>query len=297
MKNTEKKSKRVRQTKEYKPGSLPYIWSYIKRSPSAMIGLCFIVVLLILSFLTPYISPYSYRALNIPEKFQPPSWAHWLGTDSVGRDQLTRILYGARYTLTIGLFSTAFSLLIGVPLGAISGYFGGVVDTLIMRFLDVFQSFPNILLAIALSAAFGPGFWKIIWACGLTGITGYARMIRASILSVREAEYIEAARSINCSNLRLIIHHILPNAFSPCIVLTAMSIASSGLAAASLSFLGFGVQAPTPEWGSMLSGAREFIRYYPYLAVWPGLFIMLSVLCFNLIGDAVRDALDPRLKV
>ena len=289
-------SKKPDRINDYKPGSLPYVWNHIKHSKSAMFGLTVLVGLMILSFLTPYIFEYGYREINIRAKNMLPCWEHPFGCDEVGRDIMVRVLYGAKYTLSIGIFATFGGALVGIILGAISGYYGGFIDSLLMRFLDVFQSFPSILLAIAIAAVLGPGYWKVILACGITGIPGYARMMRANILTVRGSEYIEAATSINCSTLRVIVHHVIPNAFSPMIVQIAMGIANAGLAASSLSFLGFGVVPPTPEWGSMLSTARNYIMDYPHMVFFPGLFIMLTVLSFNLVGDALRDALDPKLR-
>lgn len=279
-----------------KPGSIAYVWYYISGSKTAMFGLCVLCGLMVLSFLTPYIFEYGYRELNVRARYLLPCLEHPFGCDEVGRDILVRVLYGAKYTLSIGIFATAGGALAGIILGAIAGYYGGLVDSLVMRFLDVFQSFPSILLAIAISAVLGPGYWKVILACGITGIPGYARMMRANILTVRGSEYIEAATSINCSTMRVIVQHVIPNAFSPMIVQIAMGIANAGLAASSLSFLGFGVVAPTPEWGAMLSTARTYIMDYPHMVFFPGLFIMLTVLCFNLVGDAIRDALDPKLR-
>lgn len=282
--------------KAYKPGSLMYIWSRISKNPGAMLGLFVVVMLLVLSFLSPYICQWDYAKLNIRAQFQTPSAEHWLGCDEVGRDILSRVLYGAKYTMSIGIFATAVSFCLGVLVGSIAGYFGGAVDSFIMRFLDVFQSFPDILLAIALATAFGQGFDKIILALGITRIPMYARMMRANILTVRSSEYIEAATSINCSTARIIVKHVIPNAISPLIIQVTMGIANAGLQASSLSFLGFGVQPPTPEWGAMLSSARIYIRDYPHMVIIPGIFIMITVLSFNLIGDAVRDALDPKLR-
>ncbi len=229
-------------------------------------------------------------------RFALPSLEHLLGCDEVGRDILSRILYGAKFTLSIGILSTAFSCVFGIILGAISGYFGGIVDTLIMRILDIFQAFPNILLAIAISTVLGKGFDKVIYAIGISGIPAFARMMRANILTIRDSEYIEAASSINCTTFRIITRHVIPNAIAPLIVQVAMGIASAALAASGLSFLGFGVQAPTPEWGAMLASARGYMRDYPHMVIIPGIFIMLTVLSFNLVGDAIRDALDPKLR-
>lgn len=291
-----KRSSVKRAETNVKPGSFAYIWKRIRKNPGAMLGLIFVVALFILSFLSPYICRYDYAEIVMKERFGLPSMKHLLGCDEVGRDILSRILYGAKYTLSIGILSTAVSCVLGVMLGAIAGYFGGMVDTLIMRALDVFQAFPNILLAIAISAVLGRGFDKVIYAIGISGIPNFARMMRANILTVRNSEFIEAATSINCSTFRIIMHHVIPNAISPLIVQVAMGIASAALAASGLSFLGFGVQQPTPEWGAMLASARGYMRDYPHMVIIPGMFIMLTVLSFNLVGDAIRDALDPKLR-
>ncbi len=279
-----------------KPGSLPYIAKRLVRSKTAMFGLSFLVILMILSFLCPYIFKYGYRQINVRIRYMLPCAEHPFGTDEVGRDIMVRVIYGAKYTISIGVFATFGGALMGVILGSIAGYYGGVVDSVIMRILDVFQSFPSILLAIAIAAVLGPGYWKVILACGVTGLPSYARMMRANILTVRGSEYIEAAKSINCSTFRVIAKHVIPNAISPMIVQITMGIASAGLAASSLSFLGFGVVPPTPEWGAMLSTARAYIIDYPHMVFFPGLFIMLTVLSFNLVGDALRDILDPKLR-
>ena len=285
-----------RRMKRNKPGSLPYIWNRVRKDPAAMISIIIVLLLFVLSIFSPFICKYDYREFNFSKKFNLPSLEHPLGNDEIGRDILSRVLYGAKFTMTIGIASSLFSCLLGIVFGAISGYYGGWVDGLMMRFLDVFQAFPQILLAIALSTVFGPGFWQIIFALGITGIPGFARMMRANILTVRSSEYVEAAISINCSTRQVIAKHVIPNAISPLIIQLAMGIASAGLSASSLSFLGFGVKAPNPEWGAMLSSARQYIRDYPHLVIIPGLFIMATVLAFNLIGDAVRDALDPKLR-
>lgn len=291
------KGKRVnKKAGSYKPGSIRYIWYKIHTTPTAMAGLCFIVGLFIFSFLSPYVLKYDAMTIDIVSQNMTPNWEHIFGCDEIGRDIFARVIYGARYTMSIGLFTTAISCLAGGVLGAIAGYFGGRTDNIIMRVLDVFQSFPGILMAITISSALGTGFSKIILSLGISMIPAYARMMRASIMRIRDAEYIEAERSINCPTYRIIAKHIVPNAMSPLIVQAAMGIASAGLAASTLSFLGFGIQAPTPEWGSMLSGARNYIRNYPHLCIFPGLFIMATVVSYNLVGDTIRDALDPKLK-
>lgn len=221
---------------------------------------------------------------------------HLFGTDDLGRDILSRVLYGARYTLVIGVLATVLSAALGVIVGAVAGYFGGVVDSALMRFLDIFQAFPSLVLAMAFCAVFGTGVGKCILALGITGITGFARLMRANILRIRNMEYIESAMTINCPTWEIIAKHIIPNAVSPIIVEIAMSISRNGLASSSLSFLGLGVQEPKPEWGQMLASTRNYIRDYPYMVIIPGIFIVLTVLSFNLLGDAFRDALDPNFK-
>ena len=291
-----KKEESPKNLKSEVPGSLPYVWKRIRKRPLAMAGLIFVAVLLVLSFISPWICPYSYKAISMKENFSLPSLSHPFGCDELGRDILSRVLYGAKYTMSVGVFSTGFSCILGMILGSLAGYFGGRVDNFIMRCLDVFQAFPGILLAITLSTVLGPGFEKVIIAMGIAYMPGYARMMRASILTIRNSEYIEAAQAMNCSTFRIVLRHIIPNAISPLIVQVAMGVANSGLAASSLSFLGFGVKATTPEWGAMLSSARGFIQDYPHLCIFPGMFIMATVLSFNLVGDAIRDALDPKLK-
>lgn len=293
---THRKAKVNKRAGSYKPGSLRYIWYKIRTTPTAMIGTCFIIGLFLFSFVSPFVLSNDPLAIDILNQNARPSWEHIFGCDEIGRDIFARIIYGARYTMSIGIFTTAISCIVGGLLGAIAGYFGGHTDNLIMRILDVFQSFPGILLSITISTVLGPGFSKIILALGISMIPGYARMMRASIMRIRDSEYIEAEQSINCPTYRIIARHIVPNAMSPLIVQAAMGIASAGLAASTLSFLGFGIQAPTPEWGSMLSGARNYIRNYPHLCIFPGLFIMATVVSYNMIGDTIRDALDPKLK-
>ena len=291
-----KKDKAAELSRSEVPGSLPYVWKKIRTRRLAMAGLIFVAVLLVLSFISPLICPYSYKAISMKEKFALPSWEHPFGCDELGRDILSRVLYGAKFTMSVGVFSTGFSCIFGIVLGSVAGYFGGKGDGFIMRCLDVFQSFPGILLAITLSTVLGPGFEKVIIAMGIAYMPSYARMMRANILTIRNSEYIEAATAMNCSTLQIVIRHIIPNAISPLIVQIAMGIAGAGLSASSLSFLGFGVKATTPEWGAMLSSARGFIQDYPHLCIFPGIFIMATVLSFNLVGDAIRDALDPKLK-
>ena len=264
--------------------------------PTCLIGMIIICLMIICIFLIPAISPYSYEQIDPSNAYTSPCLQHPFGTDNLGRDQLVRVFYGGRYTLSIGIFSTAIALSIGIILGGIAGFFGGTVDNLIMRFLDIWQAFPQLLMAIMLSAVFGTGFDKTIIALGITAMPAFARMLRANILTVRKQEYIDAATTINCSTPRIIASHALPNAMSPLIVQTSMQIAQAGMNASALSFLGLGIQPPTPEWGALLAASRSQVRYYPYLCLFPGLAIMITTLSFNLIGDGLRDALDPKLR-
>lgn len=263
--------------------------------PQAMVGLAILLIMAILAILAPYICKYDYMTLDFGAMFQSPNKEHLLGTDDLGRDILSRILYGGRYSLSIGILSVAVAGGGGLVLGSIAGYFGGQVDNLIMRFLDIFHAIPQVLMAVCVSAAFGPGFINTVFAVGVAGIPNFARTIRAQILQVRGLEYVEAAQSINCSKPRIIFSHVIPNAMTPFIIHCTLAIANGLIVASTLSYIGLGVQPPTPEWGAMLSGARAYVSTYPYLMYCPGIFIMVTVLSFNLLGDAIRDALDPRL--
>jgi ABC-type dipeptide/oligopeptide/nickel transport system permease subunit len=293
-----KKQQKMRKESKHTShaGSALYIWKKIRQNPLALTSVIIIGLMILLSILSPFILPNDFSTISMQNMYALPSLEHPFGCDEVGRDILARILYGARYTLGVGFLSVFLSAIFGIAMGAAAGYFGGVVDQIVMRFLDIMAAFPQLLLAIAISAVLGTGFDKCIYALGISGIPHFARMMRANILTIRNQEFVEAATSIKCSKLRIIIKHIIPNAFAPLIVEISMSIAGAGLAASSLSFIGLGVQPPAPEWGAMLASARNYIRLYPHMIMFPGIFIMLSVLSFNMIGDAIRDALDPKLK-
>ena len=250
----------------------------------------------IIALLSPYITPYPYDKTDFSNIFAPFSKEHIFGTDQLGRDILSRLMYGGRYSLQIGIYSVAMAVTAGTIIGSIAGYFGGVADDVIMRILDIINSIPGLVLSIAVAAILGPGFSNCIIALAFGTTPAYARMIRASILNIRKMEYLEAATSINCSSARIIFRHVLPNAISPLIVMATMSVAQSILTAASLSFIGLGIQPPEPEWGAMLSDARDFLRQYPRLVLVPGVTIMTAVLSLNMLGDGLRDAMDPKLK-
>ena len=272
------------------------IMKQMKKNKMAMLGLIIFLIELILLVLAPVIIPYDYTAMDIMAIQQGPSAQHWFGTDELGRDIFSRILYGGRYSVTMGLISVAISTTVGLSIGAIAGYFGGQVDNVIMRVLDVIQSLPAMLLTIVISAALGSGYFNTILALSVNGLPASARMLRAQMMKVRDSEYIEAAVSINCSRFRIITSHLIPNSLSANIVQATMAVANMIVMAASLSFIGLGVQPPTPEWGAMLSGARQFIRQCPHMVIAPGMAIAITILALNLLGDGLRDALDPKLK-
>lgn len=268
----------------------------LSKNRGAMIGLFIFIVECLLAIFAEQIIPYDYAKQNYALCFAAPSAAHWFGCDDLGRDIFSRILYGARYSISLGICATLLSNAIGIVIGAIAGYFGGKVDNVIMRFLDIIQALPGMLLMIVISAMLGPGFPNTIIAMSIGGIPGTARMLRAQMLKERGNEYIEACTSINCSKFRIIASHLLPNCMSPLIVGATMGMATMITMAAGLSFIGLGVQPPIPEWGAMLSGARAFIRQAPHLVIFPGLAIAVTVLSLNMLGDGLRDALDPKLK-
>lgn len=262
----------------------------------AIAGLVFIVLLIFIMIFAGFLAPYGYAEQDFTATYQGPSAEHLLGTDHLGRDILSRLIYGSRISMEIAVLSVALSATIGITIGAIAGFYGGKIDNLLMRFLDIYQSIPVLILSIAIATSLGPGVTNTILALAISVCPSYARLMRASIMTVRDKEYIEAARSINANDARIILRHALPNAFSPMIVNITMTIGSSMLTAATLSFVGLGAQPPSPEWGAMLTAAKSYIRDYPYMITSPGVCIMLSVLSFNVLGDGLRDALDPRLK-
>lgn len=258
---------------------------------------CFVFLTLVfVAIFAPVLSPYPFDKIDINSAYALPSLAHPMGCDDLGRDILSRLMYGSRYSLLLGIGSTALAAVAGIFIGAMAGYYGGTADNILMRILDVFQAMPGMLFAIIIAAVLGKGVDKTILALGISGIPGMARMMRASMLNVRNQEFVEASASINCSNSRIIWKHVFPNSMQPMIVQICNSISMQILAATGLSFIGLGVQPPNPEWGAMLTAGRNFLRSYPHMLLMPGIFIMISVLAFNLMGDALRDALDPKLK-
>ncbi|WP_425409792.1 ABC transporter permease [Hyphococcus sp.] len=247
----------------------------------------------LIAIFAPVIAPYDPFMANPEHSLAPPSAAHPFGADLIGRDILSRVLYGARLSLFIGFVSVAISSAVGILLGLVAGFYGKFADTLIMRFIDMLMAFPGILLALTVVALLGPGLTNVMIAVGIGGVANYARLVRGSVLSVREQPYIQAIRAVGAGDLRIIFQHILPNALPPVLVLVSMSYGWALLSAAGLSFLGLGAEPPTVEWGSMLNDARSLLRAAPWTAVFPGLSIMCVVLASNLLGESLRDALDP----
>lgn len=266
------------------------------RNPLAVAGLMIMGIMIILCCLAPVIAPEGYDMQDVSKKFIPPCREFICGTDNLGRSVFVRLLYGGRVSLLIGVTATSFAAIFGVTLGAVAGFYGGRTDNLIMRGMDVLSSIPSILLAIAIAASMGGGLMNAIVAVGISSIPSFARTIRGPILTVKEQQYVEAARATDAKDSRIIFKYILPNVSSQLIIETTIHLALAILTAASLSFLGLGVTPPQPEWGSMISSGRAYILEYPYLVTFPGLCIAAMVLSLNLVGDGLRDALDPRLK-
>ncbi|MGF7060212.1 ABC transporter permease [Brassicibacter mesophilus] len=267
------------------------------RNPTAVAGLLYVVFLIAISIYSFFIFDYSLAVENdYSNLFQKPSLTYPFGTDEFGRDVFIRIIFGARISLAVGFVSTMIPIIIGGFLGAIAGYYGRNTDNIIMRLLDVLYAIPGILLAIAIVAAFGANTFNLIMALSIGGIPGYARTVRAQVMQLADAEFIEAARACGASNKRIIFEDIIPNSLSPVIVRATLGIGSAVLSTSALSFLGLGVQPPTPEWGNVLKAGSEYLEFYPYLAIFPGLAIVSVVLAFNFFGDGLRDALDPKLK-
>ena len=267
----------------------------ILANPLNLLALALIAVFALCALLAPVIAPYDPLAQELSQRLRPPSPEHWLGTDSLGRDIASRILYGARISLIIGVVVVASAGVVGTAIGLIAGYAGGLVDEALMRLTEVFLAFPALILAMAIAGALGPSLTNAIIAIAAVTWAVYARLTRGQILSLRRREFVEAARAIGASRTRIVVRHLLPNALAPLMIQGSFDLGSSIIAAAGLSFIGFGAQPPTPEWGVMISEGRNYISTQPWLSLFPGLAILLAVGSFNLLGDGLRDAFDPRL--
>ncbi|MDQ0218469.1 ABC transporter permease [Peribacillus cavernae] len=271
-------------------------WKSFKKNKLAIVGLSIVTFFVLLAIVAPLIAPYEFADQKLSDKHLAPSGEHWFGTDEFGRDILSRIIYGSRISLWVGFISVAGSVFAGSFLGIIAGYYGKWVDTIISRVFDIILAFPSILLAIAVVSVLGPSLQNALVAIAIINVPTFGRLLRSRVLSVKEEEYITAAKAIGMKDSRILIHHILPNSLAPIIVQGTLAIATAIIECAALGFLGMGAQAPTPEWGKMLADSRAFILQAPWTVLFPGLAIMLTVLGFNLMGDGLRDALDPRMK-
>lgn len=273
---------------------LGQVWRHLRRNRLAMVGLLVLLLFFLVAIMAPYLTPYDPIKANWEHTLEAPSSEFRLGTDWIGRDLLTRIIFGSRISLAIGFISVSIGLLIGVPVGALSGYYGGRFDLLVQRGVDILIAFPGILLAIVVVTILGVGVENVMIAVGLASVPIYTRLVRGSVLSVKEQGFVAAAKALGIGDVRIIVRHIMPNCLGPIIVQSTFQVATAILWAAGLGFLGLGAQPPTPEWGQMLSDGREYIRTSHHLTTYPGLAIFFMVLGFNLLGDGLRDAIDPR---
>ena len=282
---------RLKESESYR------IFKVMTKNRAALIGLVIFILLIIVAILAPIIAPYDPNAQNIPNRLAQPSSSHLLGTDEFGRDILSRIIWGTRISLIVGFSVVAISISIGIIVGAVSGYYGGRVDTFLMRITDVFLSFPGLILAIGIMVILGPSLTNLILTLGIISWPTATRVVRGQALSIRDADYIQASKAIGTSGIKIILEHIIPNTISPVIIVATLGMGFAILAEAGLSFLGLGVVPPTPSWGSMISEGRTYFLVSPNMMTFPGLAISITVLAFNVIGDGLRDALDPSLRI
>ena len=272
-------------------------WRRLKKNKGAMFGIAFLLLLVLATIVASFIFDYDKDIIAMTkDRFLPPSWEHHFGTDNMGRDIFKRVLYGAKYSLVLSFGATALGLAVGLFFGAIAGYYGGAVDNIIMRFTDIFYYIPYIMLAVVVVSLLGTSMASLLIAMALGSFAGFARIARASIMTVRDMEYVESGYAIGLPTWKIILKHIIPNCLSPIIVQTTLRVGSNIISASSLSFLGVGITPPTPEWGAMLSDGRSYLRSSGWMCLFPGLAIMFTVLALNLLGDGLRDAMDPKLK-
>ncbi len=279
-----------------KEGMLKQTWQGLRKNRLAMFGFFLLVVLILTAIFANLIAPYPEEAQDLTASFQPPSAQHFFGTDEYGRDIFSRLIYGSRISIAIGAVAATLSALIGIVIGSLAGFYGGKMDNVLMRLIDIMMAIPSTLLGISIVAALGNGIRNVIIAVAIGAVPSYARIVKASILSVKEQEYVEAARANGASDFHIIFHHILPNCLAPIIVQITMGVAKAILEASALSFIGLGVQPPSAEWGAMLSAGRSYIRRAWWIVTFPGLALAMLIFGLNLFGDGLRDALDPRLK-
>ncbi|MCX5890098.1 MAG: ABC transporter permease [Deltaproteobacteria bacterium] len=275
---------------------LETFWSRLRRNRMAVAGLVLVVGLFAVALLAPWLAPYDPNFIDLKQVLMPPSPAHLLGTDTLGRDVLSRVIFGARISLLVGFVAVGIATLIGVLVGALAGYYGGAMDALLMRLVDLMLCFPTLFLILAVIAVLGPSIWNIMVVIGVTGWMGVARLVRAEFLSLREREFVMAVRALGASDARLIWRHLLPNALTPVMVSATLGVAGAILTESALSFLGLGVQPPTPSWGNILTMGKDNIEIAWWLSVFPGLAILVTVMSYNLLGEGIREAVDPRLR-
>ncbi len=271
-------------------------WTRLKRNRMAMAGLALVLGLFVVSIFAPWIAPYDPNLIDLKQVLMPPSPAHYLGTDTLGRDVLSRIIFGSRVSLKVGFVAVGLATIIGLFIGALAGYYGGWVDSALMRLVDLMLCFPAFFLILAVIALLEPSIWNIMAVIGLTGWMGVARLVRAEFLSLREREFVTAARALGAGDIRLILRHMLPNALAPVMVSATLGVAGAILTESALSFLGLGVQPPTPSWGNILTAGKDNIEIAWWLSVFPGLAILITVMSYNLLGEGIQEAIDPRLK-
>lgn len=299
MTNNTAASGNLLASKKYaKRSQVAEIWRNLKKNKGAIIGLIIMVLLAVIAFAAPLFFDYERDIIsqNVPERLQSPSLQHLFGTDHVGRDIFARVIWGARYSLPIGVVAVIVAVILGVTMGTVAGYYGGMIENVLMRFGDIFASIPHILLAIVVVSALGQSTINLMIAVGVTSTPAFIRVARAAVLTVRNQEYIESARAVGMKDWQIILQHIIPNALSPIVVQVTLRVGSAIISASSLCFLGLGIPAPAPEWGAMLSEGRKYIRDYSYMTLFPGLAIMITVLALNMLGDGLRDAMDPKMK-
>ncbi len=272
------------------------VWKRLRKNKLAMVGMVIVIILVFITIFANVLAPYDYSQQNPLIRLQLPSSEHWFGTDDFGRDLFSRIIYGGRISLLVAVMGVAIGILIGGLLGSVAGYFGGAVDNIIMRCMDIVQAIPGILLAVCISAILGGGVWQTAIAISISGIAGNCRMLRATALSIRSQEYVEASLACGATNMRVILSHVIPNCLAPIIVDSSLRIGGNIMMISGLSFIGLGVQPPIPEWGAIINSGRQYIRDFWPLITFPGIAIMITMFGFNVFGDGLRDALDPKLK-
>lgn len=270
-------------------------WKSFRRNRFAVAGGAVVAILFVISLMAPFITPWDPAAINAYQVLMPPSASHWMGTDELGRDVFSRVIYGARISLYVGFVAVGIALSIGALVGLASGFYGGWIDAILMRFVDIMLCFPTFFLILAMIALLEPSIWIIMLVIGVTSWMGVARLVRAEVLSIKERDYIMAARSIGASDMRIIFRHILPNAAAPMLVAATLGVGGAILTESALSFLGIGVQPPIPSWGNILTSGKDYLEFAWWLSLFPGLAILVTVLAYNLLGEGIRDALDPRL--